>query len=154
MSALSTRPQTLAEVSRRVLAGRQSFDPVLREWLDEFYAHPSGRQASIEEEPVLIADVKDAYLAATAEHLAFHYRLETPLWVASHGRPLKRAFFAGGLESLKAILTVQSPAAFRRRLLFVGKDALDRPRRLTELHAQAAALSAKADDRSPVQRQS
>ena len=33
------------------------------------------------------------------------------------------------LESLKAILTVESPVAFRRRLLFVGKDALDRPRR-------------------------
>jgi hypothetical protein len=37
-----------------------------------------------------------------------------------------------GLESLKAILTVESPAAFRRRLLFVGKDALDRPRRVAE----------------------
>jgi hypothetical protein len=67
--------------------------------------------------------------AATAEYLASNYRLEMPGWVECHGRPLRRAFFAGGLESLKAILTVESPAAFRRRLLFVGKDALDRPRR-------------------------
>jgi hypothetical protein len=29
--------------------------------------------------------------------------------VADHGRPLKKAFFAGALESLKAILTVESP---------------------------------------------
>jgi hypothetical protein len=37
-------------------------------------------------------------------------------------------FFAGGLESLKATLFVQSPTAFRRRMLFVSKNALDRPR--------------------------
>jgi hypothetical protein len=37
-----------------------------------------------------------------------------------------------GLESLKTILTVESPAVFRRRRLFVGEDALDRPRRLAE----------------------
>ena len=109
------------------MTGRQAFDPALREYLDEFYSHPSRRQASLHEEPDLIEDVKDAYLASVAEHLSSKYGLETPAWVIDHGRPLKRAFFAGGLESLKAILTVESPAAFRRRLLFVGKDALDRP---------------------------
>jgi hypothetical protein len=132
MNDLSQRPGTLAEVSRRVLAGQQAFDPAVREFLDEFYSHPSRRQASLREEPVLIEDVKDAYLAASAEYLASRYGLEMPVWVEAHGRPLKRAFFAGGLESLKAILTVESPAAFRRRLLFVGKDALDRPRRIQE----------------------
>jgi hypothetical protein len=86
----------------------------------------------LREEPALIEDVKDAYLAASAEYLASRYGLEMPVWVEAHGRPLKRAFFAGGLESLKAILTVESPAAFRRRLLFVGKDALDRPRRIQQ----------------------
>jgi hypothetical protein len=119
-----------------VLAGQQAFDPALREFLDEFYAHPGRRQEALHDEPDLIEQVKDAYLAATAEHLASAYGLEMPLWVDPHGRPLKRAFFAGGLESLKAILTVESPAAFRRRLLFVGKDALDRPRRLSEPHPE------------------
>jgi hypothetical protein len=132
MTNLSMRPGTLFDVSRRVLTGRQAFDPALREYLDEFYSHPSRRQESLQQEPDLVEDVKDAYLAAVAEHLSSAYGLETPAWVAGHGRPLKRAFFAGGLESLKAILTVESPAAFRRRLLFVGKDALDRPRRLAE----------------------
>jgi hypothetical protein len=132
MTGISKRPETLFEVSRRVLMGLQAFDPALREYLDEFYSHPSRRQASLREEPDLVEDVKDAYLAAVAEHLCSNYGLETPGWVADHGRPLKRAFFAGGLESLKAILTVESPAAFRRRLLFVGKDALDRARRLAE----------------------
>jgi hypothetical protein len=132
MNDLSQQPGTIADVSRRVLAGQQAFDPAVREFLDEFYSHPSRRQASLREEPALIEDVKDAYLAASAEYLASCYGLEMPVWVEAHGRPLKRAFFAGGLESLKAILTVESPAAFRRRLLFVGKDALDRPRRIQE----------------------
>jgi hypothetical protein len=129
MDQMSARPRTLVDVSRRVLAGRQAFDPAVREFLDEFYGNPTHRAASIQEQPDLIDDVKDAYLAAVAEHLAANYGVDTPAWVEGHGRPLKRAFFAGGLESLKAILTVESPAAFRRRLLFVGKDALDRPRR-------------------------
>ncbi len=126
----SGRPKTLREVSHRVNGGWQAFDPAVLEFLDEFYANPSHRAASLRDEPDLIDDVKDAYLAAVAEHLAMTYRLAVPDWADGHGRPLKRAFFAGGLESLKAILTVESPAAFRRRLLFVGKDALDRPRRL------------------------
>lgn len=132
MSDLSKRPATLADVSRRVSAGQQPFDPALQECLDEFYSHPARRQMALREEPALIDDVKDAYLAAVAEYLTTSYGLPIPAWPESHGRPLTRAFFAGGLESLKAILTVESPAAFRRRLLFVGKDALDRPRRMVE----------------------
>ena len=37
-------------------------------------------------------------------------------------------FFAGGLGSLKARLIVESPSAFRRRLIFVSHDGLHRPR--------------------------
>ena len=128
MSEMSGRPRTLLEVSRRVTRVVQAFDPAVREFLDEFYSWPEQGQKAIQEKPDLIEDVKDAYLAATAEFLASKYQLEMPEWVECHGRPLRRAFFAGGLESLKAILTVESPVAFRRRLLFVGKDALDRPR--------------------------
>ncbi len=141
MNDRSERPDTLAEVARRALTGQQAFDPGLREFLDAFYAHPARRQEALEREPDLIEEVKDAYLAAVAEHLAAIYGLDTPRWVEGHGRPLKRAFFAGGLESLKAILTVESPAAFRRRLLFVGKDALDRPRRLAEPALDRPALA-------------
>jgi hypothetical protein len=129
MSDCSNRPTSLAEVSQRVLAGHRAFDPALREFLDEFYSHPSLRHAALLQDPALIEDVKDAYLAAVAEQLTTRLQLPMPVWPDSHGRPIGRAFFAGGLESLKAIPTVESPAAFRRRLLFVGKDALDRPRR-------------------------
>jgi hypothetical protein len=63
-----------------------------------------------------------------AEHLARSYGLPVPAWSETHGNALTRPFFSGGLESLKAVLTVESPTAFRRRLLFVSKDALSRPR--------------------------
>ena len=129
LSDLLSRPATLLEVSLRAASGAQRFDPGVLEFLDEFYAHPERRNTALAHRPELLDDVKDAYLAAVAEHLAALYRLDVPDWTESHGRPLKRAYFAGGLDSLKAILTVESPAPFRRRLLFVSKNALDRPRR-------------------------
>lgn len=129
MSEHTVRSATLREVSRRAAAGLQAFDPALHEFLDEFYSHPDRRVSALREQPLLLDDVKDAYLAAVAEHLARRYGLAEPQWAEGHGRPLKQAFFAGGLESLKAILNVESPAAFRRRLLFISKNALDRPSR-------------------------
>src|SRR6185312_10780030 len=65
---------------------------------------------------------------AVAEHLARVYELPIPAWTETHGNELHEPFFAGGLQSLKDILVVESPIAFRRRLLFVSKDALSRPR--------------------------
>ena len=69
MSDLSRRPATLAEVARRVLARQQLFDPALREFLDEFYAHPALRQAALRSEPDLIEDVKDAYYGKLSPRL-------------------------------------------------------------------------------------
>ena len=138
MTGYALRPPTLLEVSRRTAAGTQRFDPALREFLDEFYGNRARRPAAIAEEPVLLDDIKDAYLAAVAEHLAGVYQLDTPGWAEHHGKPLKRAFFAGGLESIKAALTVESPAAFRRRLLFVSKNALSRASQYEEHDAPGA----------------
>lgn len=128
MAALSQRPHTLHELSVRVRDGKQAFDPGLRELLDEFYANPARREIALRVRPVPLDDIRDAYLAATAEYLASAFGMAVPDWSETHGRALRRPFFAGGLESLKALLTVESPAAFRRRLLFVSKDALSRPR--------------------------
>lgn len=127
MSADTKRPRTLHEVSRRAAAGEQAFDPALREFLDTFYANPDAREAALSMRPLTLDALRDAYLAAVAEHLARWYGLAIPEWSESYGMGLKRPFFAGGLESLKAVLFVQSPTAFRRRLLFVSKDALSRP---------------------------
>lgn len=126
MTLFGKKPKTLCEVVRRVKGGEQEFDPSLREFLDAFYANPASRQAAVEDRPASIDAVHDAYVAAVAEHLSRSYGLRIPEWTETHGNGLHEPFFAGGLHSLKGVLTVESPLAFRRRLLFVSKDALSR----------------------------
>jgi len=133
-------PRTLHEVSLRASSGEQAFDPALREFLDHFYANPAEREASLHAQPIPLDDLRDAYLGATAEHLARRYHLDVPTWSETYGLALRQPFFAGGLESLKALLTVESPTAFRRRMLFVSKNALDRPRMFLEEQDRQAAL--------------
>jgi hypothetical protein len=128
MSGQAKRPRTLHEVARRAASGEQAFDPALLEFLDSFYGNADTRQAAINQPPDLFEPLRDAYLAAVGEHLARCYGLEIPAWAETRGLDLKHPFFAGGLESLKARLFVESPTAFRRRMLFVSKDALFRPR--------------------------
>jgi hypothetical protein len=129
MHGSGKRPRTLHEVARRHLAGEDGFDRSLREFLDSFYLMPPpDRPASIAACPEPIGDVHDAYLAAVAEHLARRDGLPIPDWTEAPDRFLHRPFFAGGLDSLRAILLVESPTAFRRRMLFVSADALSRPR--------------------------
>jgi hypothetical protein len=127
----------LLDVSRRAQADSRAFDLAVREFLDSFYADPASRCAAIEQRPEPIDALYDAYLAAVAEHLARSFHLPVPEWSEMHGNALTRPFFAGALESLMAILTVESPAAFRRRLIFVSKDALSRPRRATGAPGEA-----------------
>jgi hypothetical protein len=128
MSLFGRKPTTLVEVIRRAKAGEQKFDPALREFLDWFYVNPGSRLQAIEVRPDSIDAVHDAYVAAVAEHLARIYGLQIPEWSETHGNGLREPFFAGGLQSLKGILVAESPTAFRRRLLFVSRDALSRPR--------------------------
>jgi hypothetical protein len=126
------RPRTLLEISRRAKRGEQGFDHATREFLDAFYANADERQAALRDRPEGMDPIRDAYLAALAEHLARSFGLPVPEWSEMHGNALNRPFFAGGLDSLNAILTVESPAAFRRRLLFISKDALSRPRLISD----------------------
>jgi hypothetical protein len=128
MTVVGKRPRTLREVSRRVKNGEQGFDNAVLEFLDSFYSYPELRAAAICDAPELIDALRDAYLSAVAEHLAKSYGLPTPEWTETQGNDLHQPFFAGGLESLKGVLVAESPTAFRRRLLFVSKNALSRPR--------------------------
>jgi hypothetical protein len=128
MTALGKRPKTLCEVARRVNNGEQKFDNAVLEFLDSFYAEPEHRLSAINNRPELIDALRDAYLSAVAEHLARSYGLPVPEWTEMQGNDLHQPFFAGGLEALKGTLVAESPTAFRRRLLFVSKNALSRPR--------------------------
>jgi hypothetical protein len=70
-------------------------------------------------------------------------RLWLSIWRHSIGwhRFLREPFFSGGLESLKAILIVESPSAFRRRLIFISADGISRPHRSFAASGSAPALS-------------
>lgn len=126
-----TRPKTLCMAAMK---GRETdaVDASIREFLDEFYIEKDtiNKETMLFDEPPLIDDDKsNAYFAAIAEHLSFKYNLNVPDWCLNKARFLRRPFFPCGLESLKATLLVQSPVAFRRRMIFVDADPLYRPRR-------------------------
>jgi hypothetical protein len=123
-------PKTLAEVAQLASEG-EPFDLCLRNFLDGFYYEPDG--SALKDEPTVLAPkdskngaVKDAYLAATAEWLAWRYNLAPPAWAFAPWRSLHRPWFASTLASLRAVLLWESPAPFRSRNLFISENALDR----------------------------
>jgi hypothetical protein len=132
------RPQSISEIVERAMRGSQSFDPSVAEFLDEWQTMSGAdRGRAIITEPAQIGAVKDTYLAALAEHLARGSGFDVPAWTEEPLRFLDRPFFAGGLESLKAMLLVESPPAFRRRLIFISANALSRTDRTDALRESA-----------------
>lgn len=127
--AIGRRPRTMCDVASTAKAQQDTFDAALREFLDSFYLtqDAAARSAALNNRPEPVGPVHDAYLAAAAEQLARQFDLPIPRWTEDADRFLHRPFFSGGLESLMATLIVESPAAFRRRLIFVSRDALSRP---------------------------
>jgi hypothetical protein len=129
-STTQRRPRSLREVV--LWAQEGEMDAYLREFLDEFYTARDMQIQStmLSDEPALVDDLRaNAYLAAVAEHLAKRLSISAPSWTEAPSRFLKRPYFPAGLESLKATLLVESPVAFRRRMIFVGAEPLYRPRK-------------------------
>lgn len=127
-----SRPESLYEYSHALAKGNPD-GWTLEEFLDAFYGVPQNRrQNMLDREPELLrgrignGNVTDAYLAATAEYLAWHFSLRNPEWTQDARRVTKEPWFATDIEGLKALLAMESPAAFRRRNLFVSKNALSR----------------------------
>lgn len=126
------RPVSLSHFAES-LASENEAGWTLEEFLDAFYAAShEERQEMIRREPVTLAgkikngDVTDAYLAATAEYLAWHFDLENPAWTQGVGRVLREPWFATEIRGLQPLLSMESPASFRRRNLFVSVNALSR----------------------------
>jgi hypothetical protein len=92
--------------------------------------HPDASHLS--EEPARLAGLLpegerwDAFLAATAEMLAAAHGFESPDWSWQERRKLRRPWFAIPWAGLRAVLLLESPAAFRSRNLFVSANALTR----------------------------
>jgi hypothetical protein len=123
------RPRTLSEVADLVLLGEQ-FHTCLKDFLDGFYLDPWSEALAAEPASlgtsVAGGHVYDCYLAAVAETLACQHGLNTPSWAYAETRKLHHPWFALSLASLRAVLLLESPAAFRSRNLFVSENALNR----------------------------
>ncbi len=124
------RPKSIAEVATHVVDGKE-FDLALANFLDGFYQKP-GLEA-LSEKPVfnraggeVHVDLLNAYLAATAEHLAAENNFEPPEWCSNLGRSLRAPWFASDMSSLRALLIHESPPAFRSRNIFVSENVLSR----------------------------
>jgi hypothetical protein len=99
----------------------------LCEFLDEFYTRPQDRQGMIDEDPGFLDDViYDAWIGGVGEHLARRWKLRVPPWTENPRRFLKRPWFVDDAELLKPYLIAESPASFRRRLIFTELEPLRR----------------------------
>lgn len=121
------RPSSLAELARRSVDAR-TFEYELGDFLHEFTARPA--EAMLTERPELLRDraglspMHDAYLAAVAAYFAPRHGWPTPRWTRDPERILADPWFANPGRHMRALLLVESPAAFRERNLFVTANAL------------------------------
>lgn len=134
MSAQRLTIRQLSQLwSSEIRRGRAPSFLLIGDFLDDFRqrcATPEEKLALVGEAPERIGDGAhaevNAYLASVAETLCREASLDPPCWTEAPEYYLPRPWFAGGLESLKAILIAESPVAFRRRNLFVSANALSR----------------------------
>lgn len=80
----------------------------------------------IENEPVHIDRRADAYLGAVAEHVAVRSGVPVPEWSRSDSRFLDQFWWPTRFVDLRARTIVESPAAFRRRGIYIGANTLER----------------------------
>ena len=121
------RPVSLAEAGAKIAVDPEHARGGRWFWIREFLrgfvddvAGTDQRWALIAEPPASTgASEWDAVLAAVAEHLAFHHQLPCPGWSQEPARCAERAWFLSDLPTQRAWAVETSPAAFRRRNLFI-----------------------------------
>lgn len=126
-------PHTIAATAIAIRASLAKGDEpwalrLVWEFLDDFYAATlASRCRLIADEPERTGDVRfDAFLAALAEHLAYHHQIAAPPWSADPGQVLEPWWFVAPFRSLHATALMESPASFRRRGIFISANALSR----------------------------
>jgi hypothetical protein len=128
-----SRSQTLAEVARAAGASAADFAMALDEFVDELYLdHPdkAAQQRRLDPVPEIVGTpVIDAWIGAAGEHLAQRWGLRVPPWTRrpEHFAPEEPAFLPDS-RALRGVLIVESPPAFRSRLLFTRAEPLARAR--------------------------
>ena len=128
-----SRPQDLREVAAVTIAGTKSFGNAIDEFIDTFYLdHPdkARQQRRLDEPPAIVGDpFIDAWIGAVGEHLARRWNLKVPAWTRrpEHDR-LSRPTFVPDSKALRSTLIVESPPAFRSRMIFTFIEPLQRAR--------------------------
>ena len=118
---------SLAEVARRVRAGDDFFFCVPEHLSSLRLLSGAERVGLVAERPEDLPDpVHQAYVAALAEHTCGQARVAPPAWALEPDRFLDRFWFGTDRPGLEAWCLAESPAAFRRRGLFVTRGRLDR----------------------------
>lgn len=118
---------TLADVAARTADG-EDFHYAVREHLSGLTLVTSReRIALVTDRPADLPDpVQQAYLGALAEHTCAAAGVAAPAWAVTPDRFLDRVWFGTDNPGLEAWCLVESPAAFRRRGLFVTRGRLER----------------------------
>jgi hypothetical protein len=120
--------QSAAGVAARVAAGEE-FLPAVWELLDEYavLSTDGQRRRALADRPGPTGDRRyDAFLGALAEHLATAAGFERPAWTCERDRFLDQFWFVSTVAGFRALAIAESPAAFRRRGVFVSRGALQR----------------------------
>lgn len=120
-------PVTLAGTARRIIDGA-TLREAAADFLDDlgFARDDEDAAGRIREEPSSIDPHVDAYLAAVAEHVAGSRGLRVPAWTRRPTRFLDHFWWPTTTQALHAQAVVESPAAFRRRGIFIGRTTLQR----------------------------
>ncbi|HEX6527325.1 MAG TPA: hypothetical protein VF070_46040 [Streptosporangiaceae bacterium] len=124
---MSYQPMTLAELAR-FIAAEPDFSTrwrLLVEFMKEYHREPTEvRQRLLADAPESAGDERwDVLFAGLAEHLAMRDGMDAPEWSASRG--LRRFWFPFDTPGARAQALVHSPAAFRRRGVFVADYEID-----------------------------
>lgn len=127
LAAQARDPMTLQRTAERILGGLPLREAAA-DFLDDLrWARdaPDVEQRVTTAPPPAGANA-DAYLAALAEHVASRHGIAVPVWTGRPERYLDHFWWPSRTEGLQARALVESPAAFRRRGIFIGRSTLQR----------------------------
>jgi transcriptional regulator with XRE-family HTH domain len=118
-------PDSIEATSLRILEeGADAWPIHLMNFVDAFQRNQD--QTMIHAAPVAALDQRiRCLMTSTVEHLCMESNTKRPSWTAGIGR-LENPWFVSGMENLKAMALMESPAAFRKRNIFVLADFLQR----------------------------